>query len=1530
MKFASFFFFLLFFTNTSAQNYDCRTPLLLTECAGDTINTRGGLDGATEFCEGQEITFLNNSTGTIDSTAFCWGDGKVTVVRGAAGATHTYNFGNDTCLASNRPRTLEVSMVAFRTCAAGVTSNYIKTPIRILVKPKVQFSFPQPVCVGVDFRFTNATCTNAPAAEVTYLWDFGDGTTSTSSAATITHRYNTAGNFTVTLTVTNRCGPRTSTQIVTATGLPKAKAEVRSGTQTQTSPYIVCGGTPVVLTGINSTNSTIYTWSSIPNTVNFSPRKDTIVPVVVFPQAGDYTIILKTDNGCNKPSFDTLKFRVLSTAGLSLPTQTDACAPTAYRIATPVIGATYERFLDGTTQGPFDPSIGFTAGFGVHVVIARLQNECGNQEQRDTFSIVSADDVFFLKPTADTTVCRGSGLIFLQTTPLGGTITPSANIIRRGDSLFFNPSVAGVFSLNYRRGAGVCLREATRKITVVAASTLTITPQADACLPFLYKPSPIVAGAIYTINGTVFDANQGFTLVQNTSYIVEARLQTPCGALVQSDSFDIFAAADVSFKKPTTDTTICLNSGLLFLDVAPVGGTITPSTRIIRRGDSLFFDPSVAGAFPLTYGRGVGVCRREANRTITVLAAARLTLDTQVSKCQPFIYKPNPIVTGAVYTFNGTVFDPNIGIQAPISPTAHEVVANLTNLCGNDTKRINFNVTGPVALQLSSRDTILCRQGGKMTLRATSSGGTGRWTTTSAGLSGNIFDPTVAGVGTHTLTFSDGTGECASSQSITVRVGGLATIDAGRDIVLCNSRQVAPFPLPNGQPTGGIFRLNNPFSGQTLAQIDPSVFPPSATVFYVVTDSICVSYDSLNVTINSISTTNLTAPTAACVGLPVAFAAGQASAGWTFRIFINDTLKSTMQPFNYTFQHAGTMALSLEIRNAAGCLDTVRRPIIVKNAPKPTFSVTPNPICSGQSATIRNDISRNDTSTTYAWIFRNQSFTQAQIGPLSMSNMGCTDSLYKLQLTATTGVCPAVVFENNLTVLPKIQAFAGVQGPDTVCANGVVRFVNASCGRLTRQTWRIDNQSFTTVLPPDQRFENNTDTLRKINIQLIVVGDCGSDTTAFPVWVYPLNIKARFGFNKRVNCQPFTVNFRSLTPYSAGLLWDFGDGTTSTNPSVSKTYDSSGVFRVRFRVFHPCGGFDDFVDSITVLAAPKTNGLTYEKPDVCRENVIKIKPNILLGTLGRVWVDSLNLTDSTRNPILTFPKAGIFWVKYAVIHPTTGCERIDSGQVIVRTPLQLLTTQKADSCGDATGSVLLNAVGGSGVYRFAKDDSTALVKTAIFSNLLGQKNYTFFVRDSATGCKISTSVFVSGRPPLSIDGGGDAYLQLGDSIQRKAVANFSIRQIEWRVVGKTGDSSIRSPRAVQTVLMPLFPTRYLVIGSDSTGCTAKDSFQIFIRALKSVNVADAFSPNSDGANDWFFPQTSKDVVQIKAFRVFNRWGEKVFERLNFEANRPELGWNGIFKDVPQPAEVYAWTLEAAFLDGTSTSEPLKGSVILVR
>jgi len=65
---------------------------------------------------------------------------------------------------------------------------------------------------GLTVDFTDQT-TN-PAL---YLWDFGDGSTST--IANLTHTYASAGTYTVTLIVTNGCGADTVSQQITATAL---------------------------------------------------------------------------------------------------------------------------------------------------------------------------------------------------------------------------------------------------------------------------------------------------------------------------------------------------------------------------------------------------------------------------------------------------------------------------------------------------------------------------------------------------------------------------------------------------------------------------------------------------------------------------------------------------------------------------------------------------------------------------------------------------------------------------------------------------------------------------------------------------------------------------------------------------------------------------------------------------------------------------------------------------------------------------------------------------------------------------------------------------------------------------------------------------------------------------------------------------------------------------------------------------------------------------------------------------------------
>jgi gliding motility-associated-like protein len=76
-----------------------------------------------------------------------------------------------------------------------------------------------------------------------------------------------------------------------------------------------------------------------------------------------------------------------------------------------------------------------------------------------------------------------------------------------------------------------------------------------------------------------------------------------------------------------------------------------------------------------------------------------------------------------------------------------------------------------------------------------------------------------------------------------------------------------------------------------------------------------------------------------------------------------------------------------------------------------------------------------------------------------------------------------------------------------------------------------------------------------------------------------------------------------------------------------------------------------------------------------------------------------------------------------------------------------------------------------------------------------------------------------------------------------------------------------------------------------------------------IFVPKAWSPNRDRHNDKLFPLTV-NIVELKYFRIFDRWGQ-----LMFETNEIGSGWDGIFKNKPQVMDVYTWTLEAVGIDG---------------
>ena len=117
--------------------------------------------------------------------------------------------------------------------------------------------------------------------------------------------------------------------------------------------------------------------------------------------------------------------------------------------------------------------------------------------------------------------------------------------------------------------------------------------------------------------------------------------------------------------------------------------------------------------------------------------------------------------------------------------------------------------------------------------------------------------------------------------------------------------------------------------------------------------------------------------------------------------------------------------------------------------------------------------------------------------------------------------------------------------------------------------------------------------------------------------------------------------------------------------------------------------------------------------------------------------------------------------------------------------------------------------------------------------------------------------------------------------------------------------------------------------TDAFGCEASDELFIEVNTSIDIFIPNVFSPDFDGANDYFTIFAQEGLIQqIDLLQVYSRWGEKVFENTDFPANSLLDGWDGTFRGERLDPGVYVFYAEVTLLGGEART--LEGSVTLVR
>jgi gliding motility-associated-like protein len=296
------------------------------------------------------------------------------------------------------------------------------------------------------------------------------------------------------------------------------------------------------------------------------------------------------------------------------------------------------------------------------------------------------------------------------------------------------------------------------------------------------------------------------------------------------------------------------------------------------------------------------------------------------------------------------------------------------------------------------------------------------------------------------------------------------------------------------------------------------------------------------------------------------------------------------------------------------------------------------------------------------------------------------------------------------------------------------------------------------------------------------------------------------------------------------------------------------------------------------------------------------------GLILTYWLNAIT-TNPVSNP--TAVTAGTYYIKAT---NAAGCSVVKPVNVTVNSTPQFVTADPPPVCSPATVDLTdpsITAGSDTGlVFTYWSDANTSV---ALNNPDAVSASGTYYIRATAVGgCEFVRAVQVRVTIIKPVDG-----------IRYPVVTaeeNIPI-QLNARDLGANHTYIWNPPVGLNLfdVRNPVFrydqEVEYTIQIRSDGGCITIDTVLIVMRAqipaalASDIFVPKAWSPNNDGHNDRLFPLTV-NIAELKYFRIFNRWGQLVFE-----TNRIGEGWNGIFKGQEQVSDVYTWTLEAVGDDG---------------
>lgn len=492
---------------------------------------------------------------------------------------------------------------------------------------------------------------------------------------------------------------------------------------------------------------------------------------------------------------------------------------------------------------------------------------------------------------------------------------------------------------------------------------------------------------------------------------------------------------------------------------------------------------------------------------------------------------------------------------------------------------------------------------------------------------------------------------------------------------------------------------------------------------------------------------------AACDSLTVTITNASISAVQYAWDFGDGTFSSVPNPPPHFYGSVGAYTIALTVTNALGCTHTFSRDVNVF-AP-PTVGIQAQNLCFGQVASFNPVIGTDPGNpvTDWAWDFGDGT-TSTDEHP---THQYATAGPYTITLAVTTPYCGGSGTQ-AVNVQPRPTA-AFVPSATLGCSPMVVDFANTSTG-ATQFSWDFGDGGTSTQAAPSHTFVNTGTTDIVLDVRLIASTPFGcADAVIIPVTVAP-GVTAGFSHNAVPGCAPMDVTFVNASTGASTYLWDFGDGTTSTDAHPAHTYVNTSFFltihTVTLTAYSPAGCQASVTQQITVYPTPDFTFVA--QPDSGCSPLSVTFPSVV-GAVSYAWDFGDGSTGTGPSPTHTYINATTNDQSFLVTlvgSNAFGCaDTATAGVVVFPNPAAQISASPLIGCHPLTAQ-LTNLSTGASSYLWSygdgqQSDTATAVHAHTWYNFPGPGTATYPVSLTATtdhGCVSTATTQVQVHPQV--------------------------------------------------------------------------------------------------------------------------------------------------------------------------------------